>query len=236
MVGDEKQLAPHVFTPKRESAYRRELMCTMFVRLIKSGFPVGHLYHQGRMVPDIAGMVSALYYQNLLTSSPKTWPSNRPYAREFGNWAKKKWRLTQGRNVVVVDHVKGPYNETQITSGGSKYNQLYSLTTSQLLQDLLKIKARLPGTADPTISVLAAYSAQRDRCINMKASMELDKLDGVDQLTVATIDAVQGKEFDYVILILSILRGPGFLQDPRRMNVGNKVSSQKWSYRHHLAL
>ncbi|KIW16704.1 hypothetical protein PV08_03893 [Exophiala spinifera] len=89
-----------------------------------------------------------------------------------------------------------------------------------LVQDLLKIKARLPGTPHPTNAVLPAYSAQRDRCINMKAFMELDRLDGVDRLTVATIDAVQGEEDEFVSLILPILRGPDFLQDPRRMNVG----------------
>jgi len=46
MVGDDKQLPPYVFTPDDQSAYKSEHQCSMFVRLIKVGFPVGKLLHQ----------------------------------------------------------------------------------------------------------------------------------------------------------------------------------------------
>lgn len=62
MVRGVKQLPPHAFTPDEKSAYKKDLQCPMFTRLIKVGFPVGQLHYQSRMCPDIAGMVSALYY------------------------------------------------------------------------------------------------------------------------------------------------------------------------------
>ncbi|KAJ9632766.1 hypothetical protein H2204_007641 [Knufia peltigerae] len=95
------------------------------------------------------------------------------------------------------------------------------MTTSRLVQELLKSKSPVPTAAHPTIAISPAYAAQRDHCTSMLASVELQQLGGWDRETVGCIDAMQRKLFNFDIVIL-----PNF-EAPRPRFLGGSATSHR---------
>ena len=82
-----------------------------------------------------------------------------------------------------------------------------------LLQKVLKVHP------EATIGILTAYTRQRNCYLSAVANMQLAAIPGVDRIKVATFDASQGQQYDFVLMDILVGDQPGFLKDPRRLTV-----------------
>ena len=78
------------------------------------------------------------------------------------------------------------------------------------------------GVVPSQIGVITPYEGQRSYIVNYMQFNGSLKKDLYKEIEVASVDAFQGREKDYIIL--SVVRshehqGIGFLNDPRRLNV-----------------
>ena len=78
------------------------------------------------------------------------------------------------------------------------------------------------GVVPGQIGVVTPYEGQRSYIVNYMQFNGTLKKDLYKEIEVASVDAFQGREKDYIILSCvrsNELQGIGFLNDPRRLNV-----------------
>ena len=198
LVGDHKQLGPHV---ANRSAATAALGISMFERLMNSAVvPSVMLNTQYRMHTAIASFPSAYFYDGLLSSGRDV--DNRPAAREGFPWPDR----TQPLAVLHVD-------------GAERKSESSSLQNDEEVDAVAaSIGALLKGGAKPQdIYVVTPYDAQR-KALKTRIT-NIPQMQGV---SVYNVDAVQGKESDFVIL--SLVRANdiptiGFVKHASRANV-----------------
>lgn len=221
LVGDQKQL-PHMLEPDIVEAIGKnpdfkdlpELEKSLFERLFEL-FSRGTrpqavmLDFQFRMHPDICSFVSEVFYDNLLKTDPSLTPDKRASPPEING----------GRALTFVNI---PYSRGGETGGLSKSRQA---EINVLCEDVRKI---LESDPDPEygVGVITFYSAQA-KLIRDKLEMVLDN-EQLSKVEVNTVDAFQGKEFDYTLLSCVRSNRPkqegeaphvGFLKKPNRLCV-----------------
>lgn len=110
------------------------------------------------------------------------------------------------------------YGREEISGNGTSYlNRIEAMNCEKIITRLFK-----DGVKPEQIGVITPYEGQRAYVVQymqMNGSMEKSLYMGVE---VASVDAFQGREKDYIIL--SCVRANerntiGFLSDPRRLNV-----------------
>ncbi len=218
LVGDHKQL-PHMLEPdvlkllKEDPRFTDipEMEKSLFERLFEM-FAVGQkpkalrLTRQFRMHPEICKFVSEIFYDGLLETAKSVTPELRSSPSEINN----------GRALTFINV---PISRGVETNGISK---------SRLPEVEAIVKdVRIILNVDPkaTIGIITFYSAQ----VHLLVS-HLDKFlndEEKSNIEVGTVDAFQGKEFDYVLL--SCVRANpskngkapvvGFLEKPNRLCV-----------------
>ena len=167
------------------------------------------LTYQYRMHPDICKFVSAAFYDDKLKTAPEC------EANE--DFRKSPVELNKGRALTLVNI---PISQGAEIPGASKAREFEA---SVLCQDIKKI---LEVETDPSvkIGVITFYSAQAKLINEMLILNDEEK----DRIEVGTVDAFQGKEFDYVLLSCvrsNVARGKeglhdvGFLEKPNRLCV-----------------
>ena len=214
LVGDERQLPPMVEEALRDRSVidefdldEHELTTTLFSRLADS-LPLAcqqMLNEQHRMVKPIGELISECFYDGELKSV-----GPRATARVPGVLPKPvTWHDTS--------KVKDRYEQRSSGQDHSYVNTLEALTVTGLLKRLSKHFRR--SDKRPTVLVLAPYSAQI-RELRRRVD-QLGELDAVS-VEIATVDAVQGREADYVIFCITrsnTRHDPGFLRLEARANV-----------------
>lgn len=221
MVGDHKQL-PHMLEPdvlqviKEDPKFKDlpELEKSLFERMFDM-FLKGNkaksvpLTYQYRMHPDICRFVSAAFYDDKLKTAPD--------CEADEDFRKSPVELNNGRALTLVNI---PISQGAEIPGASKAREFEA---SVLCQDIKKI---LEVETDPSvkIGVITFYSAQAKLINEMLILNDEEK----DRVEVGTVDAFQGKEFDYVLLSCvrsNVARGKeglhdvGFLEKPNRLCV-----------------
>ena len=204
LVGDHKQLGPVVMSKK---AARAGLSQSLFERLVLLGIRPVRLQVQYRMHPCLSEFPSNMFYdgslQNGVTSADRIrrqldfpWPNVETPMMFFTN-----------------------LGQEEISSSGTSYlNRTEAANVERVVTKFLK-----SGIKPEQIGVVTPYDGQRSFVVQyMKMNGPLAK-ELYEEIEVASVDAFQGREKDYIILTCvrsNEHQGIGFLNDPRRLNVG----------------
>ncbi|VDD79775.1 unnamed protein product [Mesocestoides corti] len=202
LVGDHCQLGP-VITCKK--AAKAGLTQSLFERFVLLGIRPIRLQVQYRMHPALSAFPSNVFYEGSLQNGVTTedrckeidfpWPNpDRPMF----------FYCTSGQE--------------EISGNGVSYlNRTEAATVEKIVTKMLKV-----GVDPTTIGVITPYEGQRAYLVHYfhQSGSLNSKL--YQEVEVASVDAFQGREKDFVIL--SCVRanehqGIGFLNDPRRLNV-----------------
>lgn len=200
-VGDEKQLAPTVLSnqgEKRYNEFANQLELPFVSRLLKMNYPSILLTQQFRYRQCFVSWLNKRTYAGQLTSHPSTGSikTNANYTKAvkavlgvnqpFAN-------LDLGNIIVSVD---GSTCETE-PGTMSRFNDHHK----KFIVDFLIENHRRHGYEGSQIKIVAPYMAQ---VVRIRQALHKAGRDGLlpasDLPIVATIDAMQGKESDLIIL------------------------------------
>ncbi|KAJ2161325.1 ATP-dependent RNA helicase [Coemansia sp. RSA 552] len=203
LIGDHQQLGPVVLS---KAAAAAGLSQSLFERLVFLGIRPHRLVVQYRMHPCLSEFPSNFFYegslQNGVTAQERTrasigfpWPNpDRPMMLLACNGAE------------------------EIASNGTSYiNRAEASACEKIVTRMLK-----SGLSPEQIGVITPYEGQRGWIVHHMAQAGSLVSDTYKDVEVASVDAFQGREKDYIIV--SCVRnnenqGIGFLSDPRRLNV-----------------
>lgn len=181
LFGDPKRGDP--FAMKTLAEFIRTTSTSLMVRLLNTGVPQTMLLEQYRMHPDKSGTVSTLFYTNLLRDSPSV---HHQDGHEI-------WRRfhAQSMPACTLRHSVFVHVETQRLFRSTRSKSLVNPYHLAFLHPAIQ-RLRAAGASPEQIAVLTSYNGQ----LTMKRNLNL----GIE--TTATIDAAQGKEYDFVVLDL----------------------------------
>ncbi len=205
MVGDHCQLPPVVMDKK---AAKAGLTQSLFERLVLTGVRPARLRIQYRMHPALASFPSNMFYEGSLGNGVSEEERTEAHKNGTFPWPTQK--------PMMFYNCSGGMEEIS-ASGTSYLNRAEAHFVEKVVTQLLKL-----GVKASEIGVITPYDGQRSyvtdfikRCGSMGSAL-------YDQVEVASVDAFQGREKDYIIF--SAVRsgetgGIGFVADPRRLNV-----------------
>ena len=203
LIGDHRQLGPVILNKKAAKAGFNQ---SLFERLINLGLRPVRLQVQYRMHPCLSEFPSNMFYDGSLQNGV----TNGERIRKHIDFP---WP-----NVEAPMFFLGCYGSEELSSSGTSFLNRAEAVQVELIVTRLLRAAILPSQ----IGVITPYEGQRAHILQyMQTSGSLRK-DLYAQIEVASVDAFQGREKDYIIL--SCVRsndhqGIGFLTDPRRLNV-----------------
>ena len=218
LVGDHKQL-PHMLEPdivkmlKDDPEFKDipEIEKSLFERLFEMFSKGGHpkaiaLTEQYRMHPLICDFVSREFYDGILQTGKDITPEKRAASID----------INEGKPLVFVNI---PISKGAESKGVSKSRPVEATMISQDIRHIVDV------SPEASIGVITFYSAQE-----ALIKEELDSILNDEEkrnVEVGTVDAFQGKEFDYVLLSCVRSNKPmndkppivGFLDKPNRLCV-----------------
>lgn len=204
LVGDHQQLGPVILERKAADAGLKQ---SLFERLISLGHVPIRLEVQYRMNPFLSEFPSNMFYegslQNGVTIEQRTVPGST-----------FPWPI---HDVPMMFWAN--FGREELSANGTSYlNRIEAMNCERIITRLFR-----DGVKPEQIGVITPYEGQRAYILQyMQMNGSLDK-DLYFNVEVASVDAFQGREKDYIIL--SCVRANeqqaiGFLSDPRRLNVG----------------
>jgi len=203
LVGDHQQLGPVIMNKK---AARAGLTQSLFERLVVLGNRPIRLQVQYRMHPCLSEFPSNMFYEGTLQN---------------GVTAPERLRKNVDFPWPVPDTPMFFYQnlgQEEISSSGTSFlNRTEASNVEKIVTKFFK-----SGVMPSQIGVVTPYEGQRSYIVNYMQFNGSLKKDLYKEIEVASVDAFQGREKDYIIL--SCVRsnehqGIGFLNDPRRLNV-----------------
>lgn len=242
LVGDHRQLGPVILNKRAAKAGFSQ---SLFERLIKLGVTPVMLQIQYRMHPCLSEFPSNTFYQGALENGVTGLERGRR-SLDF------PWHNPESPmmfiNCTTIEELSG--------SGTSYLNRGEAILCEKIVTRLLRSSSnattsdnQTPPILPSSIGVITPYEGQRAYLQHtMQTNGPLSK-DLYMAVEVASVDAFQGREKDYIVL--SCVRsnehgGIGFLTDPRRLNValtrakygliilGNARLLSKFPLWHHL--
>ncbi|CAL9735877.1 ATP-dependent helicase Nam7p [Monosporozyma servazzii] len=204
LVGDHQQLGPVILERKAADAGLKQ---SLFERLISLGHVPIRLEVQYRMNPHLSEFPSNMFYEGSLQNGVTI--EQRTALRSSFPWPIHGVPMMFWAN----------YGREEISGNGTSYlNRIEAMNCERIITRLFK-----DGVKPEQIGVITPYEGQRAyilQYMQMNGAMNKELYVKVE---VASVDAFQGREKDYIIL--SCVRANeqqaiGFLRDPRRLNVG----------------
>ncbi|SCU94746.1 LADA_0G10880g1_1 [Lachancea dasiensis] len=203
LVGDHQQLGPVILDKKAADAGLKQ---SLFERLISLGHIPIRLEVQYRMNPHLSEFPSNMFYEGSLQNGVTI--EQRTVANSTFPWPIYDLPMMFWSN----------YGREEISGNGTSYlNRIEAMNCERVITRLFR-----DGVKPDQIGVITPYEGQRAYIVQyMQMSGSLDK-ELYMNVEVASVDAFQGREKDYIIL--SCVRANeqqaiGFLSDPRRLNV-----------------
>ncbi|SCU92248.1 LAFA_0F09054g1_1 [Lachancea sp. 'fantastica'] len=203
LVGDHQQLGPVILDRKAADAGLKQ---SLFERLISLGHVPIRLEVQYRMNPHLSEFPSNMFYEGSLQNGVTI--EQRTVQNSTFPWPIHDLPMMFWSN----------YGREEISGNGTSYlNRIEAMNCERVITKLFR-----DGVKPDQIGVITPYEGQRAYIVQyMQMSGSLDK-DLYMNVEVASVDAFQGREKDYIIL--SCVRANeqqaiGFLSDPRRLNV-----------------
>lgn len=191
LVGDVKQLPPFVFSRECADA---GLKNSLFARIQQSFVGtnlegVKMLTTQYRMHPEIVKWPNEYFYEGKLKSNPD--------ATKCDGFPFKPY------TVFGLE-----YSQNMTQSAHQIYNHEEIEFVLKLLTEIMQCCHR-----HTTIAIITPYTRHKREIEKFLAAKK------ITQVSVLSIDSVQGQEYDVVIISLARSVGTGFLGSPQRLNV-----------------
>ena len=202
IVGDHCQLGPCIMN---KAAANAGLCQSMYERILLLGLRPIRLDVQYRMHPALSSFPSNMFYegslQNGVSSSERLGTASFPWPRP--ETPMMFWSQLGAEEIS--------------SSGTSFLNRSEANAVEKIVTHLLK-----HGVGPWQIGVITPYEGQRAHVVALMLRHGSLSQKLYSEVEVASVDAFQGREKDYIIL--SCVRsnehqGIGFLSDPRRLNV-----------------
>lgn len=203
LVGDHQQLPPVIMNKK---AARAGLSQSLFERLVVLGMAPIRLEVQYRMHPVMSEFPSNMFYEGMLQNGVTTQERLRKEV-DF------PWPLPD-EPIMFYSNL----GQEEISASGTSYlNRTEASNVEKIVTKFFK-----SGVLPSQIGVITPYEGQRSYVVSSMQQNGSLRKDLYKDVEVASVDAFQGREKDYIIL--SCVRsnehqGIGFLSDPRRLNV-----------------
>lgn len=203
LVGDHKQLGPVIMNKK---AAKAGLNQSLFERLVKLGLSPNRLTMQYRMHPRLSEFPSNMFYEGSL---------------QDGVTEQERLRRDIDFPWPVADTpmmLWSNLGHEEISASGTSYlNRTEASNVEKIVTRFFKA-----GVKPADIGVITPYEGQRSYIVTTMQNTGTFKKESYKEVEVASVDAFQGREKDYIVL--SCVRsndnqGIGFLSDPRRLNV-----------------
>lgn len=203
LVGDHKQLGPVIMN---KAASKAGLAQSLFERLILLGHRPIRLAVQYRMHPSLSSFPSNMFYDGALQNGI----SDNDRMRQLNGFV---WPSRIPMFFLACIGI-----EEMSSSGTSFLNR----GEASLIEKLATSLIRDDGIDPSSIGVITPYEGQRAYIVNTMAITGSLPSTSYAPIEVASVDAFQGREKDYILL--SCVRsndhqGIGFLSDGRRLNV-----------------
>ncbi len=202
MVGDHCQLGPCIMNKAVSDA---GLCQSMYERLLMLGIKPIRLTVQYRMHPALSLFPSNMFYEGTLQNGVSS--CERMGTASFP-WPRPETPMMFWTQLGA---------EELSSSGTSFLNRTEANAVEKIVTHLLK-----HGVGPWQIGVITPYEGQRAHVVSLMLRHGSLSQGLYSAVEVASVDAFQGREKDYIIL--SCVRsnehqGIGFLSDPRRLNV-----------------
>ncbi|KAK9458522.1 P-loop containing nucleoside triphosphate hydrolase protein [Lipomyces oligophaga] len=203
LVGDHKQLGPVIMNKKAAQAGLHQ---SLFERLVLLGLAPIRLNIQYRMHPCLSEFPSNMYYDGCLQNGITSQERIRPNV-DF------PWPVVDTPMMFWSN-----LGQEEISASGTSYlNRTEAANVEKIVTRFFKA-----GIDPSQIGVITPYEGQRSYILQTIQSTGSLQKKLYKTIEVASVDAFQGREKDYIIL--SCVRsnehqGIGFLSDPRRLNV-----------------
>jgi regulator of nonsense transcripts 1 len=203
LVGDHQQLGPVILDKKAGDAGLKQ---SMFERLVVLGHVPIRLEVQYRMNPALSEFSSNMFYEGSLQNGV-TKEQRQLFNSSFS------WPVADTPMMFWAT-----FGREEISGSGTSYlNRIEAMNCERIITRLFR-----DGIKPEQIGVITPYEGQRAfilQYMSINGSMDKDLYLDVE---VASVDAFQGREKDFIIL--SCVRANeqkniGFLSDPRRLNV-----------------
>ncbi len=210
LVGDQKQLGPHVPTPIA-ATFNEPMRLSLFTRLMLSGFPHVVLEEQHRMNPELASVVSEVFYHGELVNAPAVVPTHPTTAAVV---AANGALFKNAKSLLLVDT---PQARASLSGALKSYHNTGALSfTINLVGHLL-----LTSTLKPSdIVILTPYHSQYLQYVSSLQILQEQMPDiDVGEVQVRKIDSYQGEERPVFFLDLTITDRTGFMREAGRLNV-----------------
>ncbi|TID18438.1 ATPase AAA+ type core [Venturia nashicola] len=203
LVGDHQQLGPVIMNKK---AAKAGLNQSLFERLVILGCAPIRLQVQYRMHPCLSEFPSNMFYDGSLQNGVTT-------AQRLRRDVDFPWPVA-AEPMMFWSNLG---NEEISASGTSYLNRTEASNVEKIVTRFFKA-----GVQPSSIGVITPYEGQRSYIVSAMATQGTFKKDNYKEIEVASVDAFQGREKDFIVL--SCVRsndhqGIGFLSDPRRLNV-----------------
>jgi len=200
LVGDHQQLGPVIMNKK---AAKAGLSQSLFERLVLLGIRPFRLQVQYRMHPCLSEFPSNFFYEGSLQNGI-TEPERIRKNVDF------PWPVPETPMFFYTT-----LGQEEIASSGTSYlNRAEAANCEKIVTRLFK-----SGVKPEQIGVITPYEGQRAYIVTFMALSGTMRKDLYNNVEVASVDAFQGREKDYIILSCVRSKGIGFLNDPRRLNV-----------------
>ncbi|KAL1915089.1 uncharacterized protein VTP21DRAFT_7570 [Calcarisporiella thermophila] len=203
LVGDHQQLGPVIMNKK---AARAGLCQSLFERLVILGMRPIRLQVQYRMHPCLSEFPSNMFYEGTLQNGVTAQERLRKHV-DF------PWPVPETPMFFYLN-----LGQEEISTSGTSYlNRTEAVNCEKVVTKFLK-----SGILPSQIGIITPYEGQRSYIVSYMQFNGSMRKDLYKEIEVASVDAFQGREKDYIIV--SCVRsndhqGIGFLNDPRRLNV-----------------
>lgn len=232
LVGDHQQLGPVIMNKKAATAGLNQ---SLFERLVILGCSPIRLQVQYRMHPCLSEFPSNMFYEGSLQNGVTM--QDRVRRDVDFPWPVADNPMMFWSNIGAEE----------ISASGTSYlNRTEATNVEKLVTRFFKA-----GVQPSSIGIITPYEGQRSYVVSSMQTTGSFKKENYKEVEVASVDAFQGREKDFIIL--SCVRsndhqGIGFLSDPRRLNValtrakygvvilGNPKVLSKHPLWHHLLL
>ncbi|KXS20998.1 P-loop containing nucleoside triphosphate hydrolase protein [Gonapodya prolifera JEL478] len=202
LVGDHQQLGPVIMNKKAAQAGLNQ---SLFERMVLLNMRPIRLQIQYRMHPCLSEFPSNMFYEGSLQNGITT--AERSRKMDF------PWPLPE---MPMFFHAS--FGTEEMSPSGTSYlNRTEAANVEKLVTRFLKA-----NITPAQIGIITPYEGQRSYIVTYMQYNGSMKKELYKEIEVASVDAFQGREKDYIIL--SCVRsnehgGIGFLNDPRRLNV-----------------
>ena len=202
LVGDHQQLGPVIMNTK---AAKAGLSQSMFERLINLGLRPMRLQVQYRMHPCLSEFPSNMFYEGSLQNGVTM--QERIKNIDF------PWPVP---STPMMFH--GCFGNEEISASGTSY---LNVTEASFVEKCVTrfLKA---GVSPSQIGIITPYEGQRAYIVHHMQFNGAMKKDLYKEIEVASVDAFQGREKDYIIVTCVRSNehlGIGFLTNAKRLNV-----------------